>query len=71
MALVRRWFANDELFLAGVAALLRDGQVRMLDDAGVEVPAWRWSQLLSTFDTVGDILRWRLELTDRGANTIA
>jgi len=59
----RKIFADERRFLHAAAAMLSDGQIRLLSEGGPEVPHWKWAEVLSGADG-------SLEITDHGLRII-
>lgn len=70
LSVVRSIFPDETAFLAGVHALLRAGEVRLLDRETGEVPAWRWRSLLIDGQVLAEPERFTLDITDTGVRRI-
>jgi len=69
LPMIRRLYPDFRAFASGILAMLRCGDVQLLDDSG-EVPHWRWTQILARDDD-GRLAQFRLDLTPRGASKIS
>jgi hypothetical protein len=45
---VRDLFDRADAFIAGISALLRAGEIRLVNSDGKELPHWSWPEALST-----------------------
>jgi hypothetical protein len=64
LQLVRSLFADHERFERAVSAMIGEGELRLFEVDGSEVPGWRQSEILRTSDQA------RLQLTEAGARRI-
>jgi hypothetical protein len=62
---VRGLFANSDRFVRAIMAMLCTGEVRLVDADSVEVPRWRWRDILCANSTGV----W-LSITEAGAGRI-
>jgi hypothetical protein len=68
LAVVRGLFETDERFVQAVLAMLDVGEIRLYAN-GVEVPRWRWRDMLSAPGQSG-LAEPRLTITEAGARRI-
>ena len=65
LAIVRRFHPNDVTFRPGLLGLLRRGDIRIVVD-GIEVPEWRWREILSISDVADELPRLKIRITEQG-----
>jgi hypothetical protein len=68
LAVVRGLFETDERFVRAVLAMLDAGEIRLYAN-GVEVPRWRWRDMLSAPGQSG-LAEPRLTITEAGARRV-
>jgi hypothetical protein len=69
LAVVRELFETDVRLVQAVAAMLHTGEVRLYAD-GIEVPRWRWGEVLATACDQSSLAGARLAITEVGARRI-
>jgi hypothetical protein len=69
LAVVRGFFEGDARFARAVAAMLHAGEVRLHVD-GIEVPRWRWREVLSSTQEQSGPAGARLAITEAGVRRI-
>jgi hypothetical protein len=70
LEVARQIFQDDDRFCRSVEALLSEGEVVMRDQDAVEVPKWKWSDVLRRA-TKGHGKNLTLAITDIGAKRFA
>lgn len=65
LPVIRSLFESDAKFVAGISALLRAGEVKLLS-ADETIPKWRWSEVLAVPES-----QFRLAITVLGVQRIA
>jgi hypothetical protein len=68
LAVVRGLFETDVRFVRAVLAMLDAGEIRLYAN-GVEVPRWRWREMLSAPGQSG-LAEPRLTITEAGGRRI-
>lgn len=63
---VRSLFADSARFVNAVLAMLKAGEIVLLDADGQSIPEWGWSRMLTSATGTN-----RIQITDRGAKRIA
>ena len=69
LRLIRQVYPDDDRFLRGVRGLLDNGDVTLKDINGVNLPGWKWRELLRE-PVLSELWDQKLSLTDRGAKRI-
>lgn len=67
LSIIRQLFSSDESFTQGVLALLRNGDVRLLEPSGAHVAQWRWRLLLEEGEVLTALSSFALDITPTGA----
>lgn len=67
LTVVVRLFSDRQHFERAVLAMLRAGDLRLLDHDGDAVPSWQWQQNLAASELDG----LRLDIATQGAKRIA
>ena len=64
LAFLCRLFDSKEHYCHSVMQMLVEGDVRLIDSEGNEVPKWKWRELLT--DTVDQQTNYLLSITRKG-----
>lgn len=67
LSIIRQLYASDESFTRGVLALLRNGDVRLLETSGAHVAQWRWRSLFEEGEVLTALSSFALDITPTGA----
>jgi len=62
LAVMRQLFSSTERFVRAATAMLTAGDIRLLDEDGIDIPAWRWRQVLAE----QPLAPYFLSITDQG-----
>ena len=67
LAIMASLFPDMEKAKRSIGAMIRDGEVILLDDAGAIVADWRWAEIEREPDAWLAASEYRLRITDLGA----
>ena len=69
--IIAKLFQDQGHCQRAIQAMLRDGQVRILDAQGVPIPEWRYRELQSEPEFWAIGTRYRMSITDLGADLVS
>jgi len=64
-------FPDQDHCRRAIGVMLLDGQVRILDKEGVEIPDWRYRELARQPEFWASGTRYKMSLTDFGAKRVS
>lgn len=64
-------FPDQDRCRRAIGAMLKAGEVRILDAGGQELPAWRYREVEAAPDTWSKATTYRLSITDAGAKRVS
>lgn len=71
LSIIRQLYSSDESFTRGVLALLRNGDVRLLEPSRAEVAEWRWRSLFEEGEVLTALSSFALDVTPAGAAKVS
>lgn len=70
LVVIATLYPTPEAFDKGIQGLLSSGDVLLFDSDGNQIPAWQWREVFSPSLQTGQVIRFRLRITPKGAKRI-